>query len=946
MASDPVKKIGKYDVVEVLGQGGMGAVYKAVDPRIGRTVAIKVIKGDFAENPELLKRFYREAQAVGNLQHPNIVIVYDLGEENGNPYLVMEYLDGMPLDKLIAVRQDLAMIQKLEIVIGVLNALHYAHKRNIVHRDVKPANVQLLKDGHVKLLDFGIAREGNLGQTKTGQVMGTMTYMSPEQLNGEVVDGRSDVFSAGIMLFELLTYSLPFEAGDPTSLIVKRLRGDPPPPLSKYFENYPLDLDEIIARSMARDRDERYNTAEDFAFDLARVEERLKRDMVSHFVDQARASIAKSDLAKAKELLSQVLKIDTQHTAAKQLMYEVQATLQREQRGERIQQLRVQAEDAIVGKQFDEATSYVDQAIKLDKTDPDLLNLREQIQQARLRAQQVKKLLNLATVAQQSGQFDMAQKAVEDALALDPDDTDAKVLQASVARSLIEQEKQGQIQQLLQAARREISARQFTAAHDNIRKAESIDPTHPEIPGLKQMVVAGHEQELRRRELAQFCTDIEHLLVDSQSTAARDLAETALRKFPGEPKLVKLKAGAETAIEQEERKAFLEERIANASRLAEAGDAARALALLKEAERQYPTDTRLREFVQVIRQAAAQQAAEKEKQEFLQKARSAMQRKNFVDAIDILEQGVIQYPDDSEIRDLLYAAREDFERLSKKKQVEEVSQQARDLLASHAHTDAIRLLERTSAQVADPDLLRLLEYARQEAAAYRSNLKETQQQATAMLNSGRDTEALKFLEAHVPTFERSAEFQVLLEQTRKHVNEAQQARERLARRIEDSRRLIREGDMFQAEAILRTCQAEAPHEAEVLLLAVELEEAQKGRQLQQQEEARKAREVQEQQETAARAAQAGAGDFRTEIFREAVWGGASSPVTPEEQPAAPMSSTQLFGGTAAHAAPAAPPVEPPAPPTRMGPVGAAPGKAAKTYAPLRRNPRLTAARRS
>ena len=439
MASDPVKKIGKYDVVEVLGQGGMGAVYKAVDPRIGRTVAIKVIKGDFAENPELLKRFYREAQAVGNLQHPNIVIVYDLGEENGNPYLVMEYLDGMPLDKLIAVRQDLPMIQKLEIVIGVLNALHYAHKRNIVHRDVKPANVQLLKDGHVKLLDFGIAREGNLGQTKTGQVMGTMTYMSPEQLNGEIVDGRSDVFSAGIMLFELLTYSLPFEAGDPTSLIVKRLRGDPPPPLSKYFENYPLELDEIIARSMARDRDERYNTAEDFAFDLARVEERLKRDMVSHFVDQARASIAKSDLAKAKELLSQVLKIDTQHTAAKQLMYEVQATLQREQRGERIQQLRVQAEDAIVGKQFDEATSYVDQAIKLDKTDPDLLNLREQIQQARLRAQQVKKLLNLATVAQQSGQFDMAQKAVADALALDPDDTDAKVLQASVARSLIEQ---------------------------------------------------------------------------------------------------------------------------------------------------------------------------------------------------------------------------------------------------------------------------------------------------------------------------------------------------------------------------------------------------------------------------------------------------------------------------------------------------------------------------
>ena len=155
----------------------MGAVYKAIDPRIGRTVAIKVIKADFAQDPELRRRFDTEAIAVGNLQHPNIVVVYEFGEEYGSPYLVMQYLDGTPLDKIIAQRQNLPVIQKLEIIIEVLNALHYAHQNGIIHRDVKPANVLLLKDGHVKLLDFGIARQGNLNQTKTGQMLGTMTYM-------------------------------------------------------------------------------------------------------------------------------------------------------------------------------------------------------------------------------------------------------------------------------------------------------------------------------------------------------------------------------------------------------------------------------------------------------------------------------------------------------------------------------------------------------------------------------------------------------------------------------------------------------------------------------------------------------------------------------------------------------------------------------------------------
>jgi serine/threonine-protein kinase len=194
------KQIGKYDVLEVLGRGGMGVVYKAMDSRIKRLVAIKMMTGEVAKDPDYLKRFYREAQSTGILQHPNIVVVYDLGDEEGNPYLVMEYLEGITLDKVIAARSELLIYDKLNILIQVLEGLAYAHQRGIVHRDIKPQNIMVLRDRTVKIVDFGIARMGNTGLTKTGQVIGTITYMSPEQINAAAVDGRSDIFSAAVVL--------------------------------------------------------------------------------------------------------------------------------------------------------------------------------------------------------------------------------------------------------------------------------------------------------------------------------------------------------------------------------------------------------------------------------------------------------------------------------------------------------------------------------------------------------------------------------------------------------------------------------------------------------------------------------------------------------------------------------------------------------------------------
>src|SRR5436309_2002380 len=203
MGSTQLKKIGKYEVLEIIGRGGMGIVYKAVDPAIGRLVAIKMVTGAFADDPTLLKRFYREAQSTGSLQHPNIVTVYDLGDQDGSPYLVMEFLEGESLEAIIRSRREIVIAEKLSLIVQACDGLDYAHRRDVIHRDMKPANVIVTKDGGVKIVDFGIARFGNERFTQTGQVMSSLYYMSPEQINGEDTDARTDIYSNGGVLMEL-----------------------------------------------------------------------------------------------------------------------------------------------------------------------------------------------------------------------------------------------------------------------------------------------------------------------------------------------------------------------------------------------------------------------------------------------------------------------------------------------------------------------------------------------------------------------------------------------------------------------------------------------------------------------------------------------------------------------------------------------------------------------
>ena len=595
--------------------------------------------------------------------------------------------------------------------------------------------------------------------------------------------------------------------------------------MAKYLENYPPELDEIVAQALARDRDERYNTARDLAFDIERLIERLRRDMVSHYVDRARACISGAELSKAKDILSEVLKIDTQHTAAKQLLYEVQQSLQKQQRVEQVRQLRQHAEGAIALKQFDDASKFVDQAIKLDRTDPDLLNLREQIEQVKQRAEQVKKLLHLAEMAQQTGELGVFQRAVADALELDPEDPQARILQASLIRLQAEQEKEAKAQEWLSAARREIAARKFDAAQESIHKAEELDAHRNDIPALKQMVLAGQEQETRKRQLQQLCAAIQQELETNNLKIARDLADKALRAFPGEPALVRMKSAADSQLEAEERRCFVEARIAAASKFMDAGDVNRALSLIQEASRQFPTDIHLRDFLQTVRQAVQRNSVQREQTEMLAQARDAMQEKRFTEAVEILEAGQIKHPDLRDIAHLLAIAREEQELQVQKSKVADVSEQARALVAHQAFGDALSLLEKTVVDTSDPSLQKFLQNVRAQAAEFDASLDALKQEAMALLDAGHPAEALMKLQSQAARFGHASGFKEFLQRIEERVAEEQECRQQVTRVLAEARIYLQGGALREAEAAMAECRAKAPQDAQVIALSSQLIEA-------------------------------------------------------------------------------------------------------------------------
>lgn len=312
-----ISQLGRYNIIGELGQGAMGTVYKAVDPLIDRIVAIKTINLSLAldEKDEYESRFYQEAKAAGRLSHPNIVTIYDVGKSGEIAYIAMEFLQGRELRDMLNDGKKMPVEQVINVVAQVAQGLAYAHEHGIVHRDVKPSNIMIVRDGHVKITDFGIARMASAAvRTQTGMVLGSPKYMSPEQVVGKLTDQRSDIFSLGVMLYEMLTGQAPFAGENVNAIMYQTLNSVPPPP-SSLSPNVPEMLNFIVAKALAKKLEHRYQDTKEFASDLYACRDRLPRIAANR--DAAKANSVATTSATRPDVLSSAKHVDTSEDESK-----------------------------------------------------------------------------------------------------------------------------------------------------------------------------------------------------------------------------------------------------------------------------------------------------------------------------------------------------------------------------------------------------------------------------------------------------------------------------------------------------------------------------------------------------------------------------------------------------------------------------------------------------
>ncbi|MGC2620387.1 MAG: protein kinase [Acidobacteriaceae bacterium] len=768
--SSPVTRIGKYDVIDVLGHGGMGVVYRGIDRRIGREVAIKTLTQGFAGDPDMLARFYDEAQRTGRLKHANIVTVYDMGDENGVPYIVMECIDGDPLDKLIKANAPLSMATRLRIIEDTCSALGYAHRCHVIHRDVKPANIFVQADGVVKLLDFGIARlekrnPGDDGRTRTGHIIGTIPYMAPERLRNENIDGRSDIFAAGVVLYQLITGRLPFSGDD--VVLMQQILQYPHPPITNFGE-FPAVLSMIVDRALAKNPEDRYSAAEEMAGDLSGAITELKQEQIVEMMPEAQRLMEAQEFTRARAVLQQVLKLDGAHPEARQLLLDIQRHFTQRQREERIQQIRQLAEDAIEEKRFDQSLSMLEEALKLDASNPELQRLQKKAQREKEKQERIEEYLTQAELARRRGDYESAIAAAQKALKVDKSNSRVVAMCNLLSREAEQAGKQVQARRLLDAARAEISARRYNEAIELLRQVEQFDPTNAELSLLLGDANAGLNQIRRRETVAAIESEVTRATTLEELQHAAQSIHAAMAAMPSESALFRLKTQVDRQLRDHENRRLVDETVQKCRDLRPR----EALELVREALQRVPGDERLMSLDALLTERFRQQTVEERRSEYVQRAREALGKSQFTDAVRILELCQNEGIATNEILSLLDFARTEELEHQRQETLRNNLAKAQVLMRDESFDECIGFLEEAIRRKEDTALRMLLDQAETGRAALRKQVEGALASAAKLAQAGRIADSLHLLESQSSGVQRSEKIQMALRALREESNQA------------------------------------------------------------------------------------------------------------------------------------------------------------------------------
>jgi serine/threonine-protein kinase len=697
-----VTQIGKYQVLGILGVGGMGVVYRGLDKSVGREVAIKTLT---EATDELRQRFLLEARS-GVLNHPNIVTVYDFGEQDGNPYIVMEFVKGDSLENLLRGGRTFTLIEKLEMIRQVCLGLGYAHQHGVVHRDIKPANVMVQPDGSIKIVDFGVARlESQSGHTQTGMVIGTFHYISPERLMGKTADGRADIWSAGVILYQLLTGRLPFPGDDPATL--HRVIREPHEPVSSIRSDYPPALDHLIDHALAKDPLDRYETGEEMAADIEAINDDLKRAHVDEALGNVKHLMDREQWTSIRPVLLDLQRLNPQNTEVKKLLREVQEKISRQQKTMQLQQLLGEAEEAVLSQRYKDALEFYNQAAGIDRGNAELTQKIEHVRGLKEKAEKVASLLEQSREARRRSDFAAAGELIEKALQLDERNTDLRNERARIVQESERVVRERARREFSEAARGQLAARQYTEAIKSLRAALEIDPTDGETQQLYQSALERQEEQRRRTIIEQIVAEISECIAAQEYERALTLIQRAQERLPGEAVLLQLKADAESRKREQAAKKLVEETSLRVYDLFPTNPQ-EALAVVRKALEQIPGDTRLIALDEKVAEQLKKASTGERKAQYLKQAQAAIDQKQFDQAAQILETAAIEYADAPEIGSLLTYAREQKRKIEVSQAAANATREAQALIAAGNFDAAIALLQRVASETGDASVEQLL----------------------------------------------------------------------------------------------------------------------------------------------------------------------------------------------------------------------------------------------
>ncbi len=747
---------GKYEIIAELGRGGMGVVYKARDPLIGRLVALKTLSPEVLSAPDLLKRFSREAQSAGNLQHPNVVTIYELGEVSGLPYIAMELVEGETLAQIISRQAPMPLAKKLSIIGQFCQGLGHAHQHGVTHRDVKPANILVKNDGVVKVVDFGIAHLELAAMTRSGMFVGTVHYSSPEQINNVKLDSRSDIFAAGVVIYEFLTYTRPFD-GPNIAAVFNQVLNKEPAPLRQFVPDIPAELEAIVTRCMRKDPDERYQTLEEMLLELDPLAESVQQKFAQQFVSQVPELIARRDFSRAREILLDVLTFDRSHSLAKNLLAEVNAEIRRQEASIKIADCLTRGQASLQKGDYQGAVQIFEEAVKFDSKHEQARSLLAMARGELERIAEVNKQLATGKNAYRSGDLTDAETSLSKVLALDQNNPEAQVLLLQIQKERAERERRFRLQEGLWHCRSLLAANFFEQAYEKLVQLQNEFPAEAEVQQL--LAEARPKSEALRKEVEVIKT----CLTTKRFREGFDRAGALASRFPGRGDLVELYQTARSQHETMERR--LREDLRQVRNLLQEDLCEQALQSLLDLQKEFSNDASVQQLLQETREKA------EELRRGIEAAKAFLEANRFREADERASALAAKFPRRADLAQLSQAARSQYEAAERRRELESGVEKIRSLIKGKDYAGAIdrcRLLHQKFP--GNPAVQQLLAQAESEkqAADLERQIVETSQPIRALLNAGRHDEAAAQAEQALARFPGNADLERLLVNAREH----------------------------------------------------------------------------------------------------------------------------------------------------------------------------------